>query len=241
MEFIGKTSPLFRDLSLFFLFGLLSLVTMVRDGNADPITFGFTGNVIGVNGLTDTFNTSQTLSGFLTFESSTQGVIEEDAVEYPGAVIDLRFTVGPYTGTFGGRSSIVVGDNVCCLRNILRFDVFDVSASFVGNVGDARPAELGFGLRLVGPTNAFSDTALPLVPPPLEAFSFPSVTVRFESPTDSPFIQAILTTPTSIPESSTLVLVGSGLFGLLLRRRRIMNRQPLTYRVITESRANQFE
>ena len=210
----------------FIIGSFLVMEALIVDANADLISFGFTGDVVSVDeAISSTFNTSQTISGSLTYESSTPDSIPLDPIsgQYVGAIKALTFTVGQYTGT--GKLS--GGDNVIFVtpRGLIIFSNFSGE-----NVAGTRPVFLNMGLFK---DNAFPTDALPLVlpsdlqgsgrfdffietnpTPPLAGFD-----VNITSVT-------MISEPTIIPEPSTLLLFGPGLGALAFTRRLVRQNPP---------------
>jgi hypothetical protein len=182
---------------------------VTSDARADLITFGFTANVVSVNDrLSSTFNTSQTLSGSLTYEPSTPDLMPLDPINgrYEGAIKALTFTVGQYTGTFSGRDVIFVSSAHFILQG----------SSFSGeNVAGTRPADFKLGLFK---DNAFPTDALPLVLP--SDLREQGILQFFDSTAFPPVftVAANITSVTMIPEPASLLLISSGLLGLIFWR-----------------------
>ena len=202
----------------FFL--AVALVLAHSLAQATLITFGFQGNVIFVtSSLSGTFNTTQAISGTYTFESTTPNVIAPDPNFgfYDGALTALSFTVNGYTGTLGSGGT----NNIIVLNDFLAQDRYQVNNDpFSGSsVNGFSPGF--FALDLVDPTQtAFSTNALPLVPPNLALFTTipPSrqITLQFiNSAGANAFVIANLNSLTAVPEPSVLILMVTGLFGIL--------------------------
>ena len=189
---------------------------LIIDANADLISFGFTADVISASDrLSRTFNTSQTLSGSVTYESSTPDLnsLDPNNGRYESAVKALSFTVGQYTGTFSGQDVINV--------NVGTGVSFFLSSAFSGeNVGGARPLQLLLGLFS---DKAFSTDALPLV---LPSDLHGQAIVQFVDPVVTPPIFQVegnIMSVTMIPEPSTLLLLATGLVALLFYRKRFVS------------------
>nr|MBA3753474.1 hypothetical protein [Nitrospira sp.] len=110
----GFLFRMMRQVSLSLWIGAISLqwnCVFTADASADLVTFGFTADVVDVSErLSSTFNTSQTLSGVLTYESSTPDLMPLDPTvgQYRGAIKAGTFTVGQYTGTISSRGQELI-------------------------------------------------------------------------------------------------------------------------------------
>jgi hypothetical protein len=201
----------------FFVTALIGLT--YNQAGATPITFGFQGNVISVtSSLGGTFNTTQTISGSYTFESTTPNVFAPDPNfgAYSGALTALSFAVNGYTATLGSG-----GTNNIIVLNDLGQDRYQVNnGPFSGSSVNGFSPNF-FALDLIDPTQtAFSTNLLPLVPPNLALFSTtpPSrqITLSFiDTAGTNAFVIANLNSLTAVPEPSVLLLMVTGLVGLL--------------------------
>ena len=223
------------------LITLLLLLGTALSGpvSASPITFAFTGNVNSVSApLSGTFNTSQTLSGFYTFESTTPDTVPLDATLgfYTGALTALSFTVGSYTGTgptLSGSAIAVENDRVMVFQPIPR-DSYTAGAEFVGqDIAGLSPLFV-IVVGLVDPTGtALNSDSLPTTPPNLSAFTqgsgfvlifgIPAFPENEEQVVGTLTSLTLVTEPpggTPIPEPSTWLLLSSGLAGIALWRQR---------------------
>jgi len=208
--------------------------------SASPITFAFTGNVISVSApLSGTFNTSQTLSGFYTFESTTPDTVPLDATLgfYTGALTALSLTVGSYTGTLGPAppgSAIAVENNRVFVFEPLPRNSYTVGAGFVGpDVAGLSPLFVSV-VSVFDPTGtALNSDSLPTTPPNLSAFTqglgFALIFGDPDFPEDEQQVRGTLTSltlvteppeGTPIPEPSTWLLLSSGLAGIAVWRQR---------------------
>ena len=93
---------------------LLLASIAVTPAMAAPVTFAFTGVLSNVPGsLNPPFNTTQTLSGFYTFNPSTpDSVANLNRGQYNGAVTGLTVNLGSYTATLENS-----GTNFIQIRN----------------------------------------------------------------------------------------------------------------------------
>ena len=101
--------------------------------------FNFTGDVTSVHpSVNSTFNTSQTLTGFYTFETDSADSNPRNNIgRYNGAITNLNVTVGSYTATLGNS-----GSNFIEIRN-LAVERYLVQAPITGPmVGEFSPPPL---------------------------------------------------------------------------------------------------
>jgi hypothetical protein len=215
---------------------------------AEPITFDFAGNVTFMNPLlSGTFDTTQSLSGFYTFESTTPDLFPANATTGFYFATDFSVTLGSYTVTsaeaeaagFVSPVGIRVNNNqptqilsggVCCA--VVPIDQYRVEATFNGSVGgvDGSPLQ-SFLLRLSDFTNlnGITSDALPPTPPDLSAFVPINRFWEFVfqgGPTGVLTIGGQITSltlrdpVTPVPEPGTMLLLGSGLLGVARYARR---------------------
>ncbi|QLQ26537.1 MAG: PEP-CTERM sorting domain-containing protein [Dechloromonas sp.] len=209
-----------------------SVVLLVCSGvEAVPITYTFTGSVVEIDpSLSSTFNTSQTLSGSFTYESSTAGdLYGSDASgfsNYYGALTDFVMTIGSYSASPPFGSDIFSGVQV--VNNFGAVDRFVLSSRLTGaQFNGFNP--LGFLSLDDFAGTAFSSTSLSDLPNltgwPDGANHFTQWYLAFSRDGSAPRVAGNLTSITqvsTVPEPGSLALFASALAALLgsrIRRR----------------------
>jgi hypothetical protein len=201
--------------------------------NAVPITFGFHGSITSVgSNVSSAFAVDQRVSGFYTFESDTVGqsfapggVIDPTITYYPSALSAFEVTLGAYRVRLGsGEQRIFVMDNDAGVRDRYIVEMFAPNSAQVNGL----PA---YGLFLQFQDNsatAFDNGALPLSPIDLSRFSFSDGVLDFVSGgTDlQNRVQFRVNSITSVPEPSSLSLLGLGVLAIWVRARRKTSRSP---------------
>ena len=195
---------------------------------AAPITYNFTGKVDSVSpALSGTFNTSQTMSGSFTYESTNPGVLCSGCSEsngysdYYGAVKNFTMTIGGYTAQppFGTPPSTKSTADLQISNDWFGYDRFGIASVLAGTQFNGFNP-LAF-LSLEGATTAaFSSTSLLNVGDlsGLSGFFY----LAFSSGGGDPRVLGTLTSiskmssppvnpPTGVPAPGVLILMVSGL------------------------------
>jgi len=217
---------------------------------ASPIRFNFTGDVTSVNPDTNspttfegefntTFNTSQKLSGFFIFDSTTPdtntNIGDPDLATY--VLTDISFTIGSYTG---GASLFSTYNQIQIINatagNGFFGDLYNPHISSPIGLEIASVSPEFFDIDFINTTTktALTDDSLPLAPPLLSSFDSTTWSLTFNEPNTegSAFRHIVSGTITSlttnVPEPSSILLVGLGLVTCYSgRNRRLSTRASL--------------
>jgi hypothetical protein len=216
---------------LFVLIGAVALVALTIPVQASLITYNFSGTVTGVDAsLSSLFSNGQTLTGSYTFESTTTprtGSTSGFAVY--DALTALSFSIGSYSASSTAAQEIQVDSGANGAPNDRYAVVSRVSDGLTGPAVNGNPLNF-FSFRLDDLSNSQFGTALTL-PTSLSLSNFNGLSndgvnqffVFFGDPAAPLVVDGTLTglsQPSAVPEPATMMLLGSGLLGLVGFRRR---------------------
>jgi PEP-CTERM motif len=200
------------------------LVTWSTPSRADLFTVSFAGTTDSVDpALGGAFSAGQTLTGTYTFESTTAARAGSDSTSAAfDALTNLTFTLGSYTATSTGAPEIQV-DNDPPLPDHDRYAVVSRASDGLTGASVAGLALDTFLFRLDDSTNTVFSDAL-VLPTNLNLSSFDNSRffIFFTDGTSPSIISGTFTSLSSVPEPSSMIMVGVGALGLAgyrLRRR----------------------
>jgi len=202
-----------------------SALLNARPSDANTIQINFAGEVDVVSGdaaFQSAFNTSQTVTGSYTFESTTPDTSPLDPTFAQYALISYTISVGSYTAQ-GVQSNLTVSNSGPPFNTSDYIIVLsDTTGPLVGTMLPYRSSlELYDGSEL-----ALNSDALPLTAPDLSAFPFAEWRLTFVDPANtsrSAFVSGPLTslTTASVPDAgATFWLLSLGITAMAAAGRR---------------------
>ncbi|MGE0646096.1 MAG: PEP-CTERM sorting domain-containing protein [Nitrospira sp.] len=204
---------------------LISVMSVGVNGVAQaiPVTFQFEGTVFNANSPLNAIVLPGTpIRGSYTFDSMTPDTISDPSSgSYALSALSVNFLGRTYSmGTHARPNEIRVVNNNFFDEYRLLLIPSGLDQAITGpSINGLIPRSFQFNLF----GNMFTSDALPLVPPPLTSPPPPIITMSFSGGGIAAGINASLTSLTSVPEPSSLVLMGLGLLGLsavqIVRRR----------------------
>lgn len=195
--------------------------------NANTIQFNFTGTVDSVQSteatFASTFNTSQTMTGFFTFESDATDA-HADPKYGIYALTSFSISVGSHTSV-GTSSQLAIVNEDAPYADVYQPFAQTLAGPMVGVL-----SPLNFQINLSDPTRAaFSSDALMLTAPTLALFNTASWVFHFSGPTFqksgslSGTITSLTLAPAQVPDTtSTLGLLAVTLVALALGARAVL-------------------
>jgi hypothetical protein len=211
----------------YFAYSILFLLSFSNMVYADYVTFNFTGTVTSVDTqLSGQFNTSQTLSGFYTFDSNTADIDADFNIgNYLKSLISLSVTIGNYTATLGLTPfNWITVWNYDPIDGVPFIDAYSVrSDKMTGNsINGLDPIQ--FVLTFYDTThNMINSDDLPLLPPNIPNYrhSWNLGFAQIDTPGTRADVFGEITSLTLVPEPATILLISFGLIGLIGARKKI--------------------
>ncbi|MGB0911536.1 MAG: PEP-CTERM sorting domain-containing protein [Nitrospirales bacterium] len=229
------------------LFAMAVILTSLSPAQAALITFDFTGTIQRVGssfGFFPPFRSSDSVKGSFTFESTTPDALPTSSTigQYGGAVKSLNFMFGSYSGGMAaGNDGVLQVQN-----NTAGRDSFLVRTGFGAENLDGPPVNgllpKDFFLRVFDNTQAMVNSVdLPTTPPTIWQNNNASTTfiiLGFPGGGINTQVRATVDSLTlaAVPTPSSLLLMGTGLVGLILFRRRQDHTQRISQSKVQDER-----
>ncbi len=201
-------SKFYRKAAVLMLGVILASQVAVSKAEAALLTFSFEGAVSEVTGvLFPTLNTGQTMTGHVTFESSTPSVVPGLGI-YLNAITGLNLQIGSYSASYapGANGIFLTNNGPGGLDNITGLTTVS------GGLINGTSAKM-FDVSLTDPSgNVLSGVNLPTAPPSLNSFASNKWRLTFGN---GNFVLGSLTKLQAVPLPASVVLFGAGLIALV--------------------------